>query len=77
MANVAANLIAFLAFLAFFNYMLSWFFSLVGHPEVTFEVCVSPYDVIEEDIQEQCAIIVCVIVKRHLSEDCQMFMNFI
>ncbi|XP_032227058.2 solute carrier family 28 member 3 isoform X1 [Nematostella vectensis] len=36
-ANVAANLIAFLAFLAFFNAMLSWLGSMVGHPELSFE----------------------------------------
>ncbi|XP_020912178.1 solute carrier family 28 member 3 isoform X2 [Exaiptasia diaphana] len=36
-ANIAANLIAFLAFLSFFNALLSWFFSMVGHPEVKFE----------------------------------------
>lgn len=37
-ANIAANLIAFLAFLSCFNALLSWFFSMVGHPEVSFEV---------------------------------------
>lgn len=37
-ANIAANLIAFLAFLAFFNAVLSWIGSMVGHPEFSFEV---------------------------------------
>ena len=37
-ANIAANLIAFLAFLAFFNGVLSWIGSMVGHPELSFEV---------------------------------------
>ncbi|XP_014663845.1 PREDICTED: solute carrier family 28 member 3-like [Priapulus caudatus] len=37
-ANIAVNLIAFLAFLALINALLSWFGSLLGHPEVTFEV---------------------------------------
>ena len=37
-ANIAANLIAFLAFLSFFNASLSWLGSMVGHPEVSFEV---------------------------------------
>lgn len=36
-ANIAANLIAFLAFLAFFNGILSWIGSMVGHPEFSFE----------------------------------------
>ncbi|XP_073256992.1 solute carrier family 28 member 3-like isoform X4 [Porites lutea] len=36
-ANIAANLIAFLAFLAFFNGVLSWLGSMVGKPEVSFE----------------------------------------
>ncbi|XP_067027107.1 solute carrier family 28 member 3-like isoform X1 [Acropora muricata] len=36
-ANIAANLIAFLAFLAFFNAVLSWIGSMVGHPEFSFE----------------------------------------
>ncbi|XP_068698450.1 solute carrier family 28 member 3-like isoform X3 [Montipora foliosa] len=36
-ANIAANLIAFLAFLAFFNGVLSWIGSMVGHPEFSFE----------------------------------------
>ena len=39
-ANIAANLIAFLAFLAFFNGVLSWIGSMVGHPELSFEVLV-------------------------------------
>lgn len=37
-ANIAANLIAFLAFLAFFNGVLSWLGSMVGKPELSFEV---------------------------------------
>ena len=37
-ANIAANLIAFLAFLAFFNGVLSWLGSMVGRPETSFEV---------------------------------------
>ena len=37
-ANIAANLIAFLAFLSFFNGVLSWIGSMVGHPEFSFEV---------------------------------------
>lgn len=40
-ANIAANLIAFLAFLAFFNGALSWIGSMVGHPELSFEVLVN------------------------------------
>ncbi|RMX60525.1 hypothetical protein pdam_00001440, partial [Pocillopora damicornis] len=36
-ANIAANLIAFLAFLAFFNGVLSWLGSMVGKPELSFE----------------------------------------
>lgn len=36
-ANIAANLIAFTAFLAFLNGVLSWIGSMVGHPEFTFE----------------------------------------
>lgn len=36
-ANIAANLIAFLAFLAFFNGVLSWLGSMVGHSELSFE----------------------------------------
>ena len=35
-ANIAANLIAFLAFLAFFNGVLSWLGSMVGKPELSF-----------------------------------------
>uniref|UniRef100_A0A671XRD1 Solute carrier family 28 member 1 n=1 Tax=Sparus aurata TaxID=8175 RepID=A0A671XRD1_SPAAU len=37
-ANIAANLIAFLAILGFINAALSWFGSMVGYPEVTFQV---------------------------------------
>ena len=40
-ANIAANLIAFLAFLAFFNGVLSWLGSMVGKPELSFEVLIS------------------------------------
>lgn len=38
-ANIAANLIAFLAILAFINAALSWMGGMVGYPEVTFQVC--------------------------------------
>lgn len=38
-ANIAANLIAFLAILAFINSALSWLGGMVGYPSVTFEVC--------------------------------------
>uniref|UniRef100_A0A7N6ANM4 Solute carrier family 28 member 1 n=1 Tax=Anabas testudineus TaxID=64144 RepID=A0A7N6ANM4_ANATE len=37
-ANIAANLIAFLAILAFINQALSWFGGMVGYPEVTFQI---------------------------------------
>jgi pyrimidine nucleoside transport protein len=37
-ANIAANLIAFLAALAFVNAVLSWFGSFVCHPELSFQV---------------------------------------
>uniref|UniRef100_A0A3Q3DXN3 Solute carrier family 28 member 1 n=1 Tax=Hippocampus comes TaxID=109280 RepID=A0A3Q3DXN3_HIPCM len=37
-ANIAANLIAFLAILAFINEALSWLGGMVGYPEVTFQV---------------------------------------
>lgn len=37
-ANIAANLIAFLAILGFINSALSWLGGMVGYPEVTFEV---------------------------------------
>lgn len=37
-ANIAANLIAFLSLLAFVNWLLSWLGSLVDHPELSFEV---------------------------------------
>lgn len=40
-ANIAANLIAFLAFLAFFNGVLSWLGSMVGRPDLSFEVCIT------------------------------------
>ncbi|XP_074659277.1 solute carrier family 28 member 3-like isoform X2 [Tubulanus polymorphus] len=40
-ANIAANLIAFLAMLAFINAALSWFGSLVDLPELTFQVICS------------------------------------
>ncbi|XP_029009151.1 sodium/nucleoside cotransporter 1 [Betta splendens] len=36
-ANIAANLIAFLAILEFINQALSWFGGMVGYPEVTFK----------------------------------------
>uniref|UniRef100_A0A7N6A1Y5 Sodium/nucleoside cotransporter n=1 Tax=Anabas testudineus TaxID=64144 RepID=A0A7N6A1Y5_ANATE len=40
-ANIAANLIAFLAILAFINQALSWFGGMVGYPEVTFQLICS------------------------------------
>lgn len=41
-ANIAANLIAFLAMLEFVNAVLSWFGSFVGYPEFSFQVKKSP-----------------------------------
>ncbi|KAM9754392.1 sodium/nucleoside cotransporter 1 isoform 1-T1 [Menidia menidia] len=40
-ANIAANLIAFLAILAFINQALSWAGGMVGYPEVTFQLLCS------------------------------------
>ncbi|XP_029951759.1 sodium/nucleoside cotransporter 1 [Salarias fasciatus] len=40
-ANIAANLVAFIAILAFINQALSWFGGMVGYPEVTFELICS------------------------------------
>ncbi|XP_071943638.1 solute carrier family 28 member 3-like [Antedon mediterranea] len=40
-ANIAANLIAFLAILAFFNAMLTWLGGLVGIEDLTFELICS------------------------------------
>ncbi|XP_019750943.1 sodium/nucleoside cotransporter 1 isoform X1 [Hippocampus comes] len=40
-ANIAANLIAFLAILAFINEALSWLGGMVGYPEVTFQLLCS------------------------------------
>lgn len=40
-ANIAANLIAFLAILDFINKALSWFGGMVGYPSVTFELVCS------------------------------------
>ncbi|XP_061534135.1 sodium/nucleoside cotransporter 1 [Phycodurus eques] len=37
-ANIAANLIAFLAILAFINEALSWLGGMVGYPDVTFQL---------------------------------------
>lgn len=37
-ANIAANLIGFLAILDFINAALRWLGGMVGHPEITFEV---------------------------------------
>uniref|UniRef100_A0A3B5B328 Sodium/nucleoside cotransporter 2-like n=1 Tax=Stegastes partitus TaxID=144197 RepID=A0A3B5B328_9TELE len=37
-ANIAANLIAFLAILGFINAALSWLGGMVGYPDVTFQV---------------------------------------
>ena len=41
-ANIAANLIAFLAFLAFIDAVLSYIGSMVDHPEVSFKVGCNP-----------------------------------
>ena len=38
-ANIAANLVAFLAILAFVNAALDWLGGLVGYPGITFQVC--------------------------------------
>lgn len=40
-ANIAANLIAFLAFLAFIDAILSYVGSMVDHPELSFKVSYS------------------------------------
>ncbi|KAM9808029.1 sodium/nucleoside cotransporter 1 [Neosynchiropus ocellatus] len=40
-ANIAANLIAFLAILGFINSALSWFGGMVGYPDVTFQLLCS------------------------------------
>ncbi|XP_060932468.1 sodium/nucleoside cotransporter 1 [Limanda limanda] len=40
-ANIAANLIAFLAILAFINEALSWFGGMVGYPAITFQLICS------------------------------------
>ncbi|XP_034540836.1 sodium/nucleoside cotransporter 1 isoform X2 [Notolabrus celidotus] len=40
-ANIAANLIAFLAILAFINSALSWLGGMVGFPEITFQLICS------------------------------------
>ncbi|CAK6951053.1 sodium/nucleoside cotransporter 1 [Scomber scombrus] len=40
-ANIAANLIAFLAILAFINQALSWLGGMVGYPDITFELVCS------------------------------------
>ena len=37
-ANIAANLIAFIAMLEFVNAVLSWFGSFVGFPTLSFQV---------------------------------------
>ena len=37
-ANIAANLIAFLGLLAFVNSSIQWFGSFVGYPDLTFDV---------------------------------------
>lgn len=36
--NIIANLIAFIAFIGFLNFIIQWFASLVGYDYVTFEV---------------------------------------
>lgn len=38
-ANIAANLIAFLAILEFINAALRWLGGMVGYPSISFEVC--------------------------------------
>lgn len=43
-ANIAANLIAFLAILGFINSSLSWFGAMVGYSGITFEVCFTHKD---------------------------------
>ncbi|XP_038124645.1 sodium/nucleoside cotransporter 1 [Cyprinodon tularosa] len=40
-ANIAANLIAFLAILGFINSALSWLGGMVGYPQITFELICS------------------------------------
>lgn len=40
-ANIAANLIAFLAILAFINEALSWLGGMVGYPDITFQLICS------------------------------------
>ncbi|XP_075998740.1 sodium/nucleoside cotransporter 1 [Genypterus blacodes] len=40
-ANIAANLIAFLAILEFINAALSWMGGMVGYPEITFQIICS------------------------------------
>lgn len=40
-ANIAANLIAFLAILGFINQALSWMGGMVGYPSLTFQVGVT------------------------------------
>ncbi|XP_059191351.1 sodium/nucleoside cotransporter 1 [Centropristis striata] len=40
-ANIAANLIAFLAILGFINKALSWLGGMVGYPEITFQMICS------------------------------------
>ena len=45
-ANIAANLIAFLAFLAFIDAILSYVGSMVEHPELSFKVGNSNYSMI-------------------------------
>ncbi|KAF7224451.1 solute carrier family 28 member 1, partial [Nothobranchius furzeri] len=40
-ANIAANLIAFLAILAFINQAFSWLGGMVGYPEITFQLICS------------------------------------
>lgn len=40
-ANIAVNLIAFLAILAFINQAFSWLGSMVGYPEITFQLMCS------------------------------------
>jgi nucleoside permease NupC len=48
-ANIIANLIAFLAFIAFLNGVISWYGNLLGAPYITFEVFVYYVETNEKD----------------------------
>ena len=41
-ANIAVNLMAFIALLAFVDATLSWIGTMVDHPELSFRVCENP-----------------------------------